>query len=114
MAKIKASSLVESIIAMVIISIVMGYAMMIWLQVSKPEVSSEVLLLAQARCDIIFEKYVDMHYGENMAAMEMEFNQLHYVISESRMENDLIAVNISVSANENRIFYERQRLFYVK
>tara|TARA_R110002072_G_scaffold202476_1_gene360347 strand:- start:2129 stop:2482 length:354 start_codon:yes stop_codon:yes gene_type:complete len=110
--KVKASSLVETIVAATIISLVTGMGMSVFLLVSSPSSSTQSLLDAQeisaeildTISSISLKKHEYFEYKEKGLAFEGEIKSL---------SEDLYSVEILALNPKGRRVYTRNRLFKV-
>lgn len=108
--KISSSTLIESLVSAVIISIVIGLAMVIFINLSSAKSSSSASFTAQMLANKIFWQ---VEKGE----MHPEYWQeagFEVQIQRKILDNDLQHVSILISSNDgSRPFYERSKVFYL-
>ena len=110
--KLKASTLVETLVAMSILSIVAALAISIFLAVSSPMSSSSKLMNAQQKSaeimDTIGPLYLTMNSTDDFTLIN-----LNYRVNVSDYSQSIKKVEVEVSDNEDRTLYTRRRLFYI-
>lgn len=110
--RIKAGTLVETIVAATIISLVTGMGMSVFLLVSSPSSSTQSLLDAQQKSG----EMLDTLSGFNLKSTEgFEFreNGLNYLGEIKALSEDLYSVELNVMDPKDRVIYCRNRLFKV-
>jgi hypothetical protein len=109
--KLKATTLVETIVAITILSLVSALAIMIFLMVSKPSSNSGSLLLAQQKSREVFNE-MDNTTLQEALPIEWKLQNLNFYVSFSDYAEQLREVEIEVKDNEERTIYVRKQVFY--
>ena len=112
--KIKATTLVETLVAMTVLSLVSGMAMVIFMQVSAPSSSVTYLIEAQQRSaemlDTLSSDYLKSRSG---ALIDLETDKLYYEGYVAEYGDEVVQVELNVLDNNGRQVYQRRRLYYV-
>ncbi|MGB0177135.1 MAG: hypothetical protein ACPF9D_08210 [Owenweeksia sp.] len=112
--KIKATTLVETLVAMTILSLVSGMAMVIFMQVSAPASSVTYLMEAQQRsAEMMDTLSSDYLYGKSGIIIDLETDKLYYEGEILEYADELFQVQLNVLDNNGRQVYQRRRLYYV-
>lgn len=109
--KIKATTLVETLVSMTIISLVAGMAMLIFWQVSSPGSSIRELLLAQQKSGELVDELIRENgvYERTLLYSNLSFEQRLVDLGDN-----LKQVEIDVFDNQGKRVYHRKRVFYAK
>ncbi len=110
--KLKASSLVETIVAATIITLVTGLGMSIFVMVSSPASSSRSLLTAQQKSGEILDT-ISPESIRKLENIEYYQNGLEYFVEIEELSLDLFNLSLEVQDTKGRIFYTRNRIFKV-
>lgn len=108
--KIKAGTLVETIVAATIISLVTGMGMSVFLLVSSPSSSTQSLFDAQQKSGEILDTLSGFSL-KNLEDFESQENGLIYYGEINSLSEDLYRVEMSVRDPKERVIYSRNRLF---
>ena len=112
--KIKATTLVETLVAMTVLSLVSGMAMIIFIQASAPASSVVYLMEAQQRSaevmDTLSGGYLE---GKRGRVLEWETDKLYYEGELLEYAEEVVQVELNVLDNRGRQVYQRRRLYYV-
>ena len=112
--KIKATTLVETLVAMTVLSLVSGMAMIIFMQVSAPSSSVVYLMEAQQRSAEVMDTLSgDYLRGRQGIILEWDTDKLHYKGSLSEYARQVVQVELNVLDNRGRQVYQRRRLYYM-
>lgn len=113
--KLKAGTLVETLVAITLISLTTGFAMVIFLMVSSPGSSIGPLMQAQQRSAEMLDTINPLHLGDpSRRFFEVNTTNLTYIKTVSEKSNDLYEVHIEVKDNNDKVIYTRKRLMYGK
>ena len=110
--KIKASTLVETMVAMTIISLVTGFSMVIFLQVSAPGSAVQPLLSAQQISGEMMDTLNVNWLKSEILKKEINHGNLNYITSTEKIKPSLIKVEIEVTDVGGKIIYSRKRLIH--
>lgn len=109
--KIKSATLVETIVAMSILSVVSGMAIMVFLMVSKPSSSSGSMILAQQKSAEILDT-IQNGFVKRGLPFSWEVHNLQLETSITDYAENIREVEVEVKDNEQRLIYTRRRLYY--
>ncbi len=111
--KLRSSTLVETLVAMTIVSLVSGFSMMIFMATNTPSSSMETLLKAQQisseMADSTNQNYFNLLSG---LALQVESENLNLIRSVVHKNESLFELKIEVTDNKDRLIYTRKRLIY--
>jgi len=110
--KIKATTLVETLVALTIISLVAGFAVSIFLKLSRPSNSPVSLLMAQQRTAEIMDTSRAIYRNE-FFGYQFQSDNLFYTLTPVEYDGSLRHINIEVTDNSGHLVYERNRLIYL-
>ena len=110
--KIPATTLVETLVAMTIITLVTGFSMVIFLMVSAPDSSVGPLLQAQQTSSEMMDTLNPNHIRVKNTGSSIQVGNLWYAKKVSRRDRDLFQVEIEVMDNNEKSIYTRKRLIY--
>lgn len=112
--KIRATTLVETLVAMTLLSLVSGLAMIIFMQISAPASSTGFLLAAQQRSaemlDTLQPGYLERQQD---VFIEISAGPLYYQGRIDAYTDEVVQVEMNVTDNNNRQIYQRRRLYYL-
>lgn len=112
--KIKATTLVETLVAMTVLSLVSGMAMVIFIQVSSPASSVVYLMEAQQHSAEVMDTLSgDYLKGKRGIVLEWETDKLYYQGELLEYGDEVVQVELNVMDNRGRQVYQRRRLYYV-
>ncbi len=111
--KIKATTLVETLVAMTIITLVTCFSMVIFLMVSAPASSIGPLLQAQQTSAEMMDTINPNHIKVKNVGAPIQVGNLWYSKTINKRETELFQVQIEVSDNNEKSIYTRKRLIYV-
>lgn len=110
--KIKATTLVETLVAMTIITLVTGFSMVIFLMVSSPGSSMRPLLMAQQYSGEMMDS---LNANQPLSrSQNLSLNKANLLFERNivRVADDLVEVQIEVRDNSGKPLYKRKRIFY--
>lgn len=110
--KVKGTTLVETLVAMTIISLVTGFSMVIFLMVSSPGSSIGPLLQAQQTSAEMLDTLNPNHLKVNKVGTPIQVGNLWYNKTIFRRETNLFQVQIEVMDNNEKSIYVRKKLVY--
>lgn len=109
--KIKAATLVETIVALTILSLVSGFAIVIFLNVSGPGSSIEAMVRAQQKTAEIMDS-LEINARIPEVYIDLQQENLYYEGYAEEYEPGIWQMHLTVKDNEQRTIYTRKRLFY--
>ncbi len=109
---LKAATLVETLVALTIISLVAGFADSIFLRLSRPSNTASSLLMAQQYTAEILDTSRSL-YREDFYGLQFKRSNLNYTLVTSPYGEDLRMVDIRVRDNSGFEVYQRRRLIYL-
>lgn len=111
-AKVKAATLVETLTAATILSLVAGLGIMIFLRLSTPASNGAVLLEGQVQTYTMAQ--TDFFCEQEEENQTSQSNRLLFESSWNNRSAELIQQTITAEDNEGRIIYTRKRLYYAR
>ncbi len=112
--KIRATTLVETLVSMTVLSLVSGMAMIIFMQVSAPASSVTHLAEAQQRSAEIMDTLKAQSLHNRLGIwLGLETERLYFEGEVTEYAPELVEVQLNVLDNKGRQIYQRRRLYYV-
>lgn len=111
--KLKGATLVETQVAMTIITLAAGFAVSIFLMLSRPFLSTGSLTEAQQRSAEIMDTSTFI-LENGFYGREINIGHLNYRVSSFDYALNLREITIEVVDIENKMLYSRKRLFYLE
>lgn len=108
--KLPSSTLVESLVSMTLISLSLGLAIIIFIQVSKPSSSIQKLSKAQQKCNEIFQAY-----RQNPKRNEelIEFESFNIEITKTILDKGIFRLELEAKQEiKDSAFYRRSQLIF--
>lgn len=109
--KLKSSTLVETLVAVTVLSIVAALSIGVFLAISTPGSSSGSMMMAQQKSSEMLDTISSYSLTQN-DEISISIENLNYRVSFADYQTNVKKAEVEVLDNRGRLVYTRQRLYY--